>query len=881
MLCAGYCDGTVAAEVTGGTGPFSYAWSTGDTTQWVYGLDPGTYTVVVTDGNGCEATARGSLSEPAPVTFAIALADSCAGSTTAIVEASGGTGELSVRWSTGAVGTSVELPEGQHYVYVEDANGCEVSDVVVVSDGIERITTMNTPATCDTPGTAMLCVVGGRGPFTYLWSDGQTGITAVGLAPGVYAYTAIDGGGCRYDGSTIIEGPEPGACDGCPASAAPLAGGGETEEACDSVTLAADPLDPAGLPAGFAVAYVLFGNPGEVAIDLAEAPVFTVEEAGEYAIRALVYDAATFSPEEVEFGVTTAADLFLRTVGGGGGLCADLATSGAVFAVPECTEPSGCAGGAPARLAGAYACGVGDSAALRLEFASPPSLPPGYAELYLLVDEGNRILAAAPEPAFAVAAEDAGDLAVRSLVYDAAATDLTGFLAGGFGSVNALAARLGPCDLLSPASTPVTAEPFAPDFPDALLPDACAGEAITLNPLGDTVAGYTYRWSPAGLVSDPTAASPTAVLDADTSFTVTIAREGDPAGCSVTKPYAVGVRAGAAVAVGDDVTTCAATEVTLGATAAVPSGVEWSASEDFAEVLATGPSLTVTSGAEAVYFARAGSGRCDEVARATVANRPVGVSLAGGGEVVCGGDEVVLEAGATGRADDFVLFDPSGVSVARDTAAALTFRPATSGRYLLVATNAAGCVDSATTEIEVSSVEASVTAGLAADTAIYPGAEVTLAATASPGAEVSFAADPTIVSVDGEIAVARPRETTVYEVTAVDLNGCPATARTTVEVLDFACAPPYVFVPTGFSPDGDGVNEVFFVDAVNVTDAYYAIYNRWGEEVYESRILGPEGAWDGTFDGEPVDPDVYGVYVRVVCGDGDAFATQGNVTVVR
>jgi len=151
--CFGFCDGTVEAKVEGGNGPYTFSWSSGQTDQLVYNLDPGTYTVTVTDEDGCTAVASGTLTEPDPITFDVALQDSCAGATRAFVSnIQGGTGNMTVRWSTGNIGSSAYLTEGQHYVIVEDENGCETTERVIVSDGIQRVTFMNVNATCDDLG---------------------------------------------------------------------------------------------------------------------------------------------------------------------------------------------------------------------------------------------------------------------------------------------------------------------------------------------------------------------------------------------------------------------------------------------------------------------------------------------------------------------------------------------------------------------------------------------------------------------------------------------------------------------------------------------------------------------------------------------------------
>jgi len=57
------------------------------------------------------------------------------------------------------------------------------------------------------------------------------------------------------------------------------------------------------------------------------------------------------------------------------------------------------------------------------------------------------------------------------------------------------------------------------------------------------------------------------------------------------------------------------------------------------------------------------------------------------------------------------------------------------------------------------------------------------------------------------------------------------------------------------------------------------VQNRWGEEVFQANAEGD--VWDGTFNGQLVDPDVYGYLLRVTCFSGEVYEQQGNVTVIR
>ena len=127
--CNGGSDGTAIAGVTGGTSPYTYAWTpSGGTSDTATNLSAGIYTITVTDGAGCVATATVTITEPAAITIAETITDAnCGkfdGSISTVV--SGGTGPYTYLWTPGGETTSgiSNLGGGSYGVTVTDANGC-------------------------------------------------------------------------------------------------------------------------------------------------------------------------------------------------------------------------------------------------------------------------------------------------------------------------------------------------------------------------------------------------------------------------------------------------------------------------------------------------------------------------------------------------------------------------------------------------------------------------------------------------------------------------------------------------------------------------------------------------------------------------------------
>jgi len=137
--CKGDSDGQSTATATGGTSPYTYAWSDGQTTATATNLSANAYTVTVTDANGCSDIAAAAVTEPSILVPITSSGPSYCGDTTgfASVAVSGGTGPYTYYWSNGETTATITglVGGGAPYtVYVHDANGCTTSATVTVAD---------------------------------------------------------------------------------------------------------------------------------------------------------------------------------------------------------------------------------------------------------------------------------------------------------------------------------------------------------------------------------------------------------------------------------------------------------------------------------------------------------------------------------------------------------------------------------------------------------------------------------------------------------------------------------------------------------------------------------------------------------------------------
>ncbi|MEQ9187504.1 MAG: T9SS type A sorting domain-containing protein [Cryomorphaceae bacterium] len=212
--CNGGTDGSISVSVAGGAGGYAYAWSNAQATDSVGGLQAGTYTVTVQGSGGCMISGSFALTEPLALQLTVdSIIDvACNGLATGKVflSTSGGTSPYAYSWSTGGyVEDEIGLPVGTHSATVTDANGCEDSVSISISEEDPiSVTTSPSNVSCFgiADGAISTAVSGGTNPYASIWSHGDTTALVLGLDTGQYFLTVTDSNGCTgYDSSSIIQ----------------------------------------------------------------------------------------------------------------------------------------------------------------------------------------------------------------------------------------------------------------------------------------------------------------------------------------------------------------------------------------------------------------------------------------------------------------------------------------------------------------------------------------------------------------------------------------------------------------------------------------------------------------------------------------------------
>lgn len=249
--CYGEATGSITANVTGGTAPYTYQWGANAgnaTTQNVSGLPAGVYHVTVTDFNNCTKTDSAVLTQPsAPLvssSYGVDLTCNQYQNGKVFGLASGGTAPYSFYWSTDVNADSlVNQPAGVYYLTVTDYNGCTTGDTVSITEPAALVidTFMVTNPSCfgSSDGSIEVFASGGTGTLQYT-SDSisfyPTGLFN-GLSAGVYSIEVIDQNNCYINIpvqtlsqpallTTMITVVDPGCSGEATGSATVSAGGG-------------------------------------------------------------------------------------------------------------------------------------------------------------------------------------------------------------------------------------------------------------------------------------------------------------------------------------------------------------------------------------------------------------------------------------------------------------------------------------------------------------------------------------------------------------------------------------------------------------------------------------------------------------------------------
>ncbi|MDX2283782.1 MAG: gliding motility-associated C-terminal domain-containing protein [Bacteroidia bacterium] len=458
----------------------------------------------------------------------------------------------------------------------------------------------------------------------------------------------------------------------------------------------------------------------------------------------------------------------------------------------------------------------------------------------------------------------------------------------------------------------------------------CAGVQVQLG-AASTIPGAVFSWSPAAGLSNPAAAAPLWAAGSTTVFAV-IAQNAQ--GCSAADSVRITVLPAPAADAGPDTAVCLGTALRLQGSGG--QFYTWSPAAGLSDPSVPDPLASLTASRQLVLAVRDAAG-CEDRDSVQITVLPLPRITAVPAYSICEGDSIRMQA-AGGLS---YRWEPADDLLGADQADPLAF-PAVTTAYVVTGTDANGCSAAAAALLTVNPAPKTRITGDSIGCAGTPfvltasggnsyrwstgetSTQITvdasgpleITATAflgqcegrpdtirlrpvQPQALFSFAPDsgyaPVFVQTDNqstgaesylwiyennrrseafspELTFPAPGE---YLITLIARAGsCSDTLSQQIRILL-----PGIFVPSGFSPNGDQSNDAFFLAVSGLSQFRFSVYNRWGERVYTTED--PAFRWDGTWQGRACPEGVYLYVLEGAGANGRSYRKEGTITLIR
>jgi len=868
-------NGTATVIITGGTpdanGEYSSTWETGATDLSIADLEAGFITIEVIDDNGCVIIDSVEIMQPEEMLLTLTPTHVlCFEENNGMLETAttGGDGNYTYEWSNSETTSNIQNITADNYcVTVTDGNGCEVTGCMDITEPAELILssqTVNAGCNGGLDGEIDLTIQGGTGMYTIDWDNGSSDEDQMGLAAGIYVVEVMDENMC-----TTMLSVDVADSDAIESSFSTV------DVNCNGGNDGSIELEVSGGQGIFQFAWT--GPNGYSSNE--EDP--TNIEAGDYQV---VLSDAQGCSQTLNITINepaTAVEINIPTTET---ICFDASNGSAIV------EATGGAGNytyewsngddtadATNLTAGTYTIIVTDqngcSADGSVEIVQQNILSFGMTQEGADCFNGTNGTASIDQISYGLQAADPNDFQIQ---WSTGASDvlMVDNLIGGQTYFTTITDALG-CTATNDITIENPAEIGAQAGIQKVVSCAQGSDGqLIANGDGGT-APYSYVW-------DATAGGQTDAIAIDLpagTYNVTVT---DANGCStqteaiLTDPTPLAASfTNTPVQCNGEANGTAEVSVSGGSS---PYSYLWQDGQVTAEA------VNLFGGLQEISITDANGCLLEESIDIAQPDLPL-TSQSDADDVTCFGDR-----------DGVIMLFPDGgtapYSYSTDgenffgSSTLIAIEP---GTYDVTVRDSRGCLHTVSDIFVGEPDELIINAGL--DDRVEYGGELFLDAVVTgqtPGINLSYQwtwTDTTayVATPDEEDTVIRVINPTTFTVNVVDENGCEASDA----VVVFIETPRVIVVPTGFTPNGDNINDLLLVHGKSKLVQQintYQIFDRWGEQLYEANdfFINDTGiGWDGTFAGQPMPAGVYVWFLEVEYVDGQTEVLRGETTLIR
>jgi gliding motility-associated-like protein len=401
--------------------------------------------------------------------------------------------------------------------------------------------------------------------------------------------------------------------------------------------------------------------------------------------------------------------------------------------------------------------------------------------------------------------------------------------------------------------------PLGLAFKDTLI---CRGDRLQLHAVGNG----SFTWTPNTNITNANAADPTVFPPATTSYVVEL----NDNGCINKDTVQVRVVNFVTLQARPDTVICLTDSVQLSASG---DGLQyaWSPAATIDNPSSANPKANPAS--TTTYQVTATIGGCSATDNVTITTIPYPGARAGNDTAVCFSTSAQLQAAITGSR---FTWSPTG-SLSNPNVLNPIASPSATTAYILTVVDNIGCPKPGRDTVVVT-VLPKVNAFAGHDTSVVVGQPLQLSASGGEGYVWIPTTSLNSGNVHNPIGVYDGSFDSIeYKVIVMDENGCVDSSFVTVKVFR---TNPQIFVPTAFTPNGDGKNDVFRPIAVGISKIeYFRVFNRWGEMVFSTTTN--EVGWDGKINGKEQATGTFVWLVKAVDYTGKAVFAKGTATLIR